>query len=32
MGTVFLKEKYGTGRILASAVIFIGGWLVSISK
>lgn len=32
MGIVFLKEKYGTGRILAAAVIFLGGWLVSISK
>ncbi len=32
LGTVFLKEKYGTGRVLASVVIFAGGWLVSISK
>ncbi len=32
MGTMFLKEKYGPGRILASVVIFAGGCLVSVSK
>lgn len=32
MGTAFLKEKYGSTRILASVVIFAGSWLVSISK
>ena len=32
MGTVFLHEKYGTNRVLASLVIFAGSWLVSISK
>ena len=32
MGTTFLREQYGTGRILASVVIFAGSWLVSISK
>jgi len=32
LGTVFLKEKYGTIRILASLVIVAGCWLISISK
>jgi len=32
LGTVFLKEKYGTSRVLASLVIVAGCWLISISK
>ena len=32
MGTMFLKEKYGGRRALASLIIFAGSWLISISK
>ncbi len=32
MGATLLKEKYGSSRVLGAAVIFLGAFLVSISK